>query len=125
MAFGCLILLLAASLAAAPTTDISGKWGGRTFMAPSGSETPLPITLTFKVEGDKLTGALSSPRGNYEIIEGKIGGDSVTFSALVGAGNNRLKMLFDGRITADGIDFISKFAGGDRSDHFIAKRLPE
>jgi hypothetical protein len=93
-------------------------------MGPSGSESPIPTTFTFKVEGGKLTGTVSSSRGNFEIQDGKVAGDSITFSALITVGNNRLKLLYDGRITAEGIDFISKFDGGDRSDHFVATRPP-
>ncbi len=93
-------------------------------MGPSGAETRLPTTFTFKVEGNKLTGTVNSLRGNYEILDGKVDGDSITFSALVSVNNNRLRLLYDGRITADGIDFISKFEGGDRSDQFVARRRP-
>jgi hypothetical protein len=32
--------------------------------------------------------------------------------------------LYDGRITEEGIDFIAKIEGGERSDHFLAKRVP-
>jgi hypothetical protein len=94
-------------------------------MAPSGSETPVPTTFTFKMEGNKVTGSVSSPRGNYEVLDGKVDGDSVTFTALVTVGNNPIKLLYDGKITSEGIDFLSSFEGGDRTDHFIAKRLPE
>ena len=123
LTFECLILLLAGSLAAAATIDITGKWTAQTLMGPSGSETPVPTTFTFKVDGAKLTGTVQSPRGTFEIVDGKVGGESITFSVLVVTSSARFKMLYDGRITADGIDFISKIEGGDRSDHFLARRL--
>lgn len=123
MTLECFVLLLVGSLAAAATTDITGRWTAQTLMGPSGSETPVPTTFTFKVEGDKLTGTVNSPRGTFEILDGKVAGDSIRFNVLVTASNNRFKMLYDGRITADGIDFISKIEGGDRSDHFLARRV--
>jgi hypothetical protein len=119
----CLILLLALSLAAAPATDVTGQWTAQTIMGPSGAETPLPTTFTFKVEGAKLTGTVQSPRGTFEILDGKIEGDAMKFSILV-TGGAKIKILYDGKVTADGIDFISHYEGSDRSDHFLAKRLP-
>jgi hypothetical protein len=118
----CVILLLAVSLAAAPATDISGQWTAQTIMGPSGAESPLPTTFTFTVEGGKLTGTVQSPRGTFEILDGKIDGDSMKFSILV-TGGAKIKILYDGKVTADGIDFISHYEGSDRSDHFVAKRL--
>ena len=119
----CVVLLLAVSLAAAPTSDVTGQWTAQTIMGPSGAESPLPTTFTFKVEGGKLTGTVQSPRGTFEIVDGKIEGDSMKFSILVTAGN-KIKILYDGKVTADGIDFISHVEGSDRSDQFLAKRLP-
>jgi hypothetical protein len=122
VAFRCLTLLLAGSLAAAPPHDINGEWTAHTLMGPSGSEQAIPTTFTFRVEGGKLTGTVESARGNSEIVDGKIDGDALTFSVIATINNNRVKMLYDGRVTPDGIDFISKFEGGDRSDHFVARR---
>ncbi|MEX2304489.1 MAG: hypothetical protein WD733_26340 [Bryobacterales bacterium] len=117
-----LLLLSALPIAAAPPTDISGQWTAQTLMGPSGSEQAIPTTFTFHVEGGKLSGAVVSPRGKYEIQNGKVDGDTITFSILVTAGN--FKLLYDGKITEEGIDFIAKIEGGERSDHFLAKRMP-
>lgn len=125
MLWNSVLLLLAGSLAAAPPTEISGKWTAETLLGPSGSEQPVPTTFTFQVEGGKLTGSVESERGKNEIVEGKVAADSITFSVVATINNSKVKMFYDGRITADGIDFISKFQGGDRSDHFLAKRLPD
>jgi hypothetical protein len=115
-----LIFLLVASLAAAPPADITGKWTAETLMAHGGAEQAIPTTFTFQVEGAKLTGSVESPRGKYEIQDGKVDGDAVTFSIVVTPGNS--KMLYDGRIEDAGIDFITKIIGSDRSDHFLAER---
>jgi hypothetical protein len=118
----CFFLVSLGWLTAAPAADVTGQWAAQTMMGSSGSEMPVPTTFTFKVEGTKLTGTVSSPRGKFEITEGKIDGDSIKFSIVMTAGNTRSKMLYDGRIKPDGIDFISKIEGGDRSDQFLAKR---
>jgi hypothetical protein len=110
------------SSVAAPTTDVSGKWTAQTLMGPSGAEQAIPTTFTFNVQSGKLSGTVESPRGKYEIQNGKVDGDTVTFSILVTGGN--FKLLYDGRITEEGIDFIAKIDGGERSDHFLARRVP-
>ena len=122
-AFHGLILLWLGSLTAAPTTDVTGKWTAQTFMSSSGSDTPVQTTFIFTMEGDTLTGTVSSSRGKYEILDGKVDGDSVVFTVQV-TGDSRFKIMYDGKITAEGIDFITTFEGRDRSDHFIAKRVP-
>jgi hypothetical protein len=120
LAVEVLMFLLVASLAAAPPTDINGTWTADTLMAHGGAEQAIPTKFTFKVEGEKLTGTVESPRGKYEIQDGKINGDAVTFNIVVTPGN--FKMMYDGRITDEGIDFIAKIEGGERSDHFVAER---
>ena len=92
-------------------------------MSSSGADTPVQTTFLLKREGDKLTGTVSSVRGGYEIVDGKVDGDSVVFSIVV-TGDTSFKILYDGRVTTEGIGFITTFEGRDRSDHFIAKRLP-
>lgn len=118
-----LAFLLIVSLAAAPSTDISGTWTAETMMAHGGATQATPTTFTFKVEGDKLTGTVKGPEGEYEIKDGKIDGRTVTFNITVTPGN--AKMMYDGRIDDDGIDFITKFEGGERSDQFLAERASE
>jgi hypothetical protein len=117
-----LFLLFALPMAAAPATDISGQWTAQTLMGPSGSEQAIPTTFTFTVQGGKLAGTVETSRGKYEIRDGKVDGNTVTFSILVTGGN--FKLLYDGRITEEGIDFIAKIEGGERSDNFLAKRVP-
>lgn len=123
MRFIALAFLLIGFLAAAPSTDITGTWTAETMMAHGGATQATPTTFKFKVEGDKLTGTVKGPDGEYEIKDGKIDGNTVTFNITVTPGN--AKMMYDGRIDDDGIDFITKFEGGERSDHFLAERASE
>jgi hypothetical protein len=108
------------SLAATPAADVSGKWKAETLLGSGGGELPVPTTFTFKVDGNKLTGTVSSPSGKFEIQEGKADGGTILFSIVVGGA----KILYDGLITEKGIDFIARFEGRDRSNHFLATRVP-
>ena len=119
---GFLVVLLVGSLGASPGTDIAGEWTAETFMSASGDSTPVPTTFTFAINGEHLTGAVSSSAGTFDIQSGKIDGDSLTFTIQV-TGGTTFKMFYDGRLTDEGVDFIVKVEGRDRSDHFIAKRL--
>lgn len=125
MKFGLFVLACVGLLAATPTAKLAGRWTARTMMAPFGSEAPVPTTFTFIVDGEKLMGTVSSPRGEYEILAGRVDGDLLTFNILVSVDDSRLKLLYDGKITEEGLDFISKFENGDRSDHFVAKPVPD
>jgi hypothetical protein len=123
MTFGRLILLvvMAGALTASPTTDISGKWTAETFMEAGGASLPVPTTFTFKVDGGKLTGSMKSSSGTFEIEDGKVEGDITTFSIVI----NGAKMLYDGKISEEGIDFIVRVYDRDRSDQFVATRVSE
>ena len=117
-----LTILLVGSLAATPAADISGKWAAETFMSASGDSTPMPTTFTFAVEGDTVTGKVSSSAGDFDIQDGKIDGNSITFTIQV-SGGTTFKMYYDGRVVDEGLDFIVKVEGRDRSDHFVATRV--
>ena len=65
---------------AAVVADLSGKWTG-TLKTPDGNEFPLSYTL--KLDGGKLTGMASSPQGDVAIGDGKVDGDTFTFTVPV------------------------------------------
>ncbi|MFT3822873.1 MAG: hypothetical protein QM731_03090 [Chitinophagaceae bacterium] len=54
-------------------TDINGKWKGTI-------NDQFEVNYEFKVDGEKLTGTASSPRGNDPIKKGFIKGDSLSFA---------------------------------------------
>jgi len=61
--------------------DLTGKWTG-TLHAPDGND--YPLSYTFKVDGDKLTGTGDSPQGSVPITEGKVAGNDFSFTIDVG-----------------------------------------
>jgi len=97
-----LVVLAAAALAA----DISGKW------TVKAGETD--ITLTFKVDGAKLTGSIDNPQagGPVDITDGKIEGENVSFTVVRKMGEMDMKILWKGKIAGEEIKFKREAQGG-------------
>jgi len=106
-------LLLCAGAAFAYFTGIDGKWTAM-LKGPDGNE--FPISYTFKTEGAKLTGTLTSSIGTFDITDGMVKGDSLWFTAKV----NTMQIKNSGRYYANG-DSISLHVGA-RSTHTSLKR---
>lgn len=70
----CLFLFIATSAIAA---GIEGSWTAE-MKGPDGGE-GMTITFAFKMEGDKLTGAVQTPNGDMPISNTKIDGKSFSF----------------------------------------------
>ena len=64
----------------AVVADLNGKWKG-VIKTPDGNE--LPVTYTFKADGDKLTGTAESPAGTVTVDDGTITGDTFKFKVTV------------------------------------------
>jgi hypothetical protein len=89
--------------------DISGNWKA-TAEGPNGA---LERTFTFKQEGTKLTGeTTSSFTGKSTIADGKVEGDTVTFTIDAKIGDQDLKLSYKGKIAGNEIRFTSEMAGG-------------
>lgn len=74
-------LLLGCFIAAmAMIADVSGKWSG-VFNAPDGNQ--YPLTYSFKLDGDKLTGTLDAAGMTTAIDSGMVKQDNVSFSVSV------------------------------------------
>ncbi|MSV28540.1 MAG: hypothetical protein EXQ52_07325 [Bryobacterales bacterium] len=107
-----IVLLLAATAAAA---DVSGKWTGQ---VPSRGESAT-VTFTFKVDGDKLTGSVTSPQGEATIQEGKVTGDQISFSSTGG----NAKIVFQGTVSGNELKMTRTREGGQARE-FTLKRVP-
>ena len=90
------------------------------------------LTLTLKTEGEKLTGKLSSPgrQGNVmetEITEGKIKGDEVSFTVVREFNGNKMTSKYNGKVTADTIKgkVETDRQGQAQSRDWEAKRVKE
>ena len=107
------VLLFSFGAAFAYFAGIGGKWSAM-LKGPDGNE--FPISYTFKTEGAKLTGTLTSSIGTFDITDGMVKGDSLWFTAKV----NTMQIKNSGRYYANG-DSISLHVGA-RSTHASLKR---
>ena len=80
-----IVLLLSAGTLSAAVQDAAGAWN-LSYRTRDGQT--LTGTLTLKIEGNQVSGTLSSPRGTVPIEEGRVNGDSITFAIIrVGFGD--------------------------------------
>jgi hypothetical protein len=87
----CFVICLAAAI-----TDLTGKWTGTLKM--EGQE-DFPLSYTFKVDGNKLTGSAHTPDGEVDITDGKINGNDFTFNVPIHDGD----VLHAGKYYADSV----------------------
>ena len=102
--------------------DITGKWTAQ--MPGRGGQTR-EATFNFKVDGNTVTGTVSGPRGDMEISDGKIDGDTITFTQTMEFNGNSMKILYKGTISGDSIKFTrtrEEWRRRRRPQEFIAKR---
>ena len=86
-------------LAQAGKTDVTGKW---TFNVETGAGSGTP-TMTFKQDGEKLTGHYSGQLGEADLA-GTVKGQNVEFRFTVDVGGQQLNCIYTGAV--DGKDSI-------------------
>jgi hypothetical protein len=102
----CAMLTLGAA-SQALAADATGTWTW-TRPARQGGEAQ-KMSLTLKADGEKLTGALTSPgrQGGdptkTEISEGKVKADEISFSVTREFNGNKMTSKYSGKVTADTI----------------------
>jgi len=102
-------LLLAACAMSAFAADVAGTWKA-TAEGPNGS---MERTFVFQVDGSKLTGeTTSSMMGKSTISDGKVEGDTVSFTITVKFQDNEMKLNYKGKVTGNEIQFTTEMAGG-------------
>ena len=81
-------------------------------------------TFNFKADGEKLTGSVTTPRGENPITDGKIQGDDISFTQTLEFGGNQIKLLYKGKVAGDESKFKRERDGGEgRVQEFTAKRV--
>jgi len=115
------LALVAICLAAVWAADVSGKWKAE-FQTPDG-QTRTNI-FTFQVDGEKLAGTVSGPRGETPISEGKVSGDQISFVVVRKFQDNEFKMNYKGQVAGDELKLTvtANFGGEERTFEMIAKR---
>ena len=118
------ILLAAAVLCAvfagvALAADISGNWSGN---LQAGSD-PLPLTFTFKQDGEKLTGTVTSSQNPpLPLSEGKVVGDKISFFVQADMNGSPTKFISEGVIKGDEITLNIRAEGGPDFGPTLLKR---
>jgi opacity protein-like surface antigen len=106
---------------AAQAADISGKWVVDASAAPAaqggGGRGMGGGTYEFKVSGDTLTGSVTrAGRGGGDpvatpIADGKITGDTFSFTTTQSFGGNDFKSTYTGKVNGDKIELTVDFGG--------------
>lgn len=111
-----LITLLASVVVAA---DVTGKW---TAQVPGRDGQTREQTFNLKAEGANLTGTLSGGQGgDTAIADGKIAGDTISFTVTREMGGNTVKWTYTGTVSGDEIKF-KREGGQGQPREFVAKR---
>jgi hypothetical protein len=114
-----LIGLLMTVAALVYAADLTGKWTGQFDF----NGNAVPLTFDIKSSGATLTGKVNGlPTPDCEIKDGKIDGNSVTFWLNTEYQGNPIKLVYNGKISEDKIDFTMGTEDGGFSVQFPVKK---
>lgn len=100
--------------------DISGNWSGT--MQAGGDA--IPLTFTFKQDGEKLTGSVISPQsGALPLKEGKVTGDKLSFFVVADMGATPTKFISEGTLKGEEITLNIRAEGGEDFGPSLLKRV--
>lgn len=117
IAFAVWVLSFALTAFAAGSVD--GEWEADM----PGRDGTTPATLKFEVEeGGKLTGSITTSRGESQIQDGKVEGDQVSFKQIFSTGNREITIIFTGTVNGDEIQFKRELPEFGVERNFTAKR---
>jgi hypothetical protein len=109
------ILFVVLPAMAAP---VDGNWSGAV-STPNGD---LPVGFTFKAEEDVLKGSMTGPDGTpTEISNGKIEGDTLTFTVEMNFNGNVFSLGYKGVLDGEQIKFTTDFQG--QVFEFVVKKV--
>jgi hypothetical protein len=110
-------LLLPAAVGFA--ADATGKW---TAQVPGRDGQMREQVYNLKADGDKLTGTVSMGQaGEAPIADGKVSGDTISFTLTREFGGNTIKWTYHGVVSGDEIKF-KREGGQGPAREFVAKR---
>jgi hypothetical protein len=114
-----LVALLSVSFLAL-AADITGTW---TADVPGRGGNTQTTTFVLKSAGSTLTGTTTGGRGGENPIEeGKIDGDSISFSQTLNFNGNSIKQMYKGKVNGDTIEFTREVEGRGGPVTFTAKK---
>ena len=100
--------------------DATGTWSAD---IPGRGGNTTTTKFTFMVSGTTLTGTMNGGRGDTPLTDGKVNGDTITFTQTIPGrdGGEPFKITYTGKVSADHIDF-SRDAGRGAPVAFTAKK---
>jgi hypothetical protein len=117
--FLVVLALIGALSVIALGADVTGKW---TAQVPGRDGQAREQIFNLKAEGDKLTGTVSGGRGgDVAIADGKVSGDTVSFTVTREMGGNTVKWTYTGTVAGNEIKF-KREGGPGQPREFTAKR---
>jgi len=104
-------LMLAGCLATMTmmAADATGKW---TAEMPGRDGNTQTVTMNLKADGGAITGTVSGRRGDSEISQGKVDGNTVSFDVVREFNGNKMTQHYVGTLDGDTIHFTIKMEGG-------------
>jgi hypothetical protein len=111
--FGFLLMTLTTATAFA--ADFNGKWAAQ-IQGPKRTQT---ITFDLHVDGSTLTGQIILPHGSSNITDGKVNGDSITFTQVTDRQGTAVTTTYTGKAVGDTIKF-SRTTGDKPAVEFVA-----
>jgi hypothetical protein len=113
-------LLLTLFVVSAAGADVTGTWKA-TVETPNGN---VERTFVFKTEGSKVTGETSSQMtGKSEITDGKLEGDTLTFTITAKFGDQDMKLKYTGKVGDKEIKFHVESMNGEFALDYTAKKV--
>jgi hypothetical protein len=113
--FALVLLFLAVGSMAAFAANFNGKWTAQVEM-PKGTQA---LSFEFHVDNSTLTGKITTPRREFGITDGKVDGDTITFSQVMKRKNGSATMVYTGKADGDTIKF-SRQVGQRPATEFVA-----
>jgi imidazolonepropionase-like amidohydrolase len=105
---------------AKPTTlNISGKWKA-VVSSPMGD---MDMIIEFNQDGTQVTGSFESEMGKWEISDGLLSGNNLTFNLAATVMGQTMEMEFSGNVEEDSLDGTLSFEGG--SAGVKATKIPD
>jgi hypothetical protein len=99
--------------------NAAGKWKA----AISGPMGEMEMTVELMQEGNAITGNISTEMGKWEISDGLLGGNELTFTISATIMGEKMEIAFSGTAQKDSIEGILSFSGG--SAKLKATRIPD
>ena len=109
--------LVVSAVLLAQAVNITGTW---LFSVTTGQGSGNP-TITFKQDGEKLTGHYNGTLGEADFT-GTVKGTAVTFSFNVSAQGTEVDVVYTGQVEGDAMKGAVSIAGGQVAGSFTAKK---